>query len=361
MHDLGCRWHFTQSRNLDMPFQIEREPDSESDSDMDVSMPTKKEGPPARRRVAFTRIPSAVFQENEETIKSGLRSNSVSIHTRFPAKGVIEATRFPSSSDFKVYVLPISTPESVDVEFPPSEFPAGFVDFFDATGKRWKCVAMWNGKEIQYVASVAAEVRLCGHLFAGSTKGGKVRWDRGVAPHNRIPGKYCQFAVSDKVLLDRRKAQYPEQLKQHQQACGLEFTALVEDKKDAPKEDVLPTPVETVMPVKTKKKKRTAAEDDEVPKETKKPKKKNPGVSRQLFDIDLMDEGSDIESKPVAVVPVTAPKPTFYTIKVTNPKVPNHVLFYTTLPGEEGSIEIEECVSGDGPMLDKNTLFTRKF
>jgi len=335
-----------------MPFRIDREPDSGSESEVEVTPQGKKEGPPARRRVAFSRIPATVFQENEETIKSGLRSNSVSIHTRFPAKGVIEATRFPSSSDFKVYVLPISALESVDIEFPPSEFPAGFVDFFDSTGKRWKCVALWNGKDIQYVASVAAEVRLCGHLFAGSTKGGKVRWDRGVAPHNRIPGKYSQFAVSDKVLLDRRKAQYPEQLKQHQQACGLEFAAVAEEKKEVVQE---PEPVkEAEAPVKSKKKsaKRSAAQDDLAPTEFKKLKKTNAAVSRQLFDIDLTEEESEVEIKPVK----SGPK--FYTIKVTKANAASPVLFFTTLSGEKGSIEIDECREGEGVL---STVFTRKF
>ena len=209
-----------------MPFPVVRESD-ESGSDFEgIEEQVQSTGPQSQRKTAeFKRLSPESYLEHQDAIKSGLRGNVLQILPRFPLKGTLEAERFPSSSDQKVFTLDgydaSSSFDNVDFIFPVEEFPAGFIDMKDKSGRRWKCVAYWNGECVQYIVNVAAEIRLCGNLFAGSTKGGKVRWDKAVVPNNLIPGKFDKFAVSDKVLLERRKSAWPAQLKQHQEDCNI--------------------------------------------------------------------------------------------------------------------------------------------
>jgi hypothetical protein len=197
--------------------------------------------------VSFTRIKASIYEANQETIKTALRSSDLQLHIRFPRKFTIEAKRFNSSTDLKVYTLELNgaSLESAVLNFPLDEFPAGFIDAHDCHGRRWKCVAYWNGESIKYIVSTDCENRLCGSLFSGSTKGGKVRWDKAVVPNNLVPGKFDKFAVSDQLLLDRRKAVYPGQLKQLQKSCNIEIQdiSMLEKKKVKSKTSaVLETP-----------------------------------------------------------------------------------------------------------------------
>lgn len=236
-----------------MPFPLLRESDSSDDdfegieevpTKLDKAMELPSDGKP---QTTFRRISATSYADNEAAIKAGLRSNVCSLHYRFPLKGVIEAERFPASSDFKIFGLDETNPkalESSELVYTPEDFPSGFIDMFDKLGRRWKAVAFWTGSELIYIANTNAEIRLCGALFAGSTKGGKVRWDKGVSPNNLIPGKFDKFAVSDKVLLERRKAQWPELLKQHQENCGIRIDQPVLG-ADVPKktEEIVAKPV----------------------------------------------------------------------------------------------------------------------
>lgn len=230
-----------------------RESDEESDFEgieEEVKLDEKHHKPALKKRETVRVVPisQTVYDANQETIKAGLRGPKSKIHHKFPAKGTIDAERFPSSTDQNIFVLDGMVSEngnleSVDIDFPVDYFPAGFVGMFDASGRRWKCVPLWTGSEIKYIVNVAAEIRLCGNLYAGSTKGGKVRWDKAVVPNNLIPGKFGSFCVSDKVLLERRKSAWPAQLKQHQDNCGITVTEcpLPEKKKST-------EPPETEMP-----------------------------------------------------------------------------------------------------------------
>lgn len=220
-----------------MPFPCDRESDVESDIDMpDMSELTQKKKPAknksavekeeagtqkavekvAKPVVTFQKIDAAEYSQHEETIKSFLKeSKDRDIHFKFPKTGTMKAQRHPTASDITVFTLPGKSFDGVDFEYPSAEFPKGFVNFTDNDGNRLKCVPYWDGKRVIYILNEKAEVRLCAHLFAGSTKGGKVRWDRGVMPLNLIPGKFSEFAVSDKVLLHKLKAQYPDMLRSY--------------------------------------------------------------------------------------------------------------------------------------------------
>jgi hypothetical protein len=225
-----------------MPFPT----DSEDSSEEETPKPTKESK--TRTEVKFERISQAMYKANEQKIKDGLRSNEAMINPKFPGGKPIQATRFPSSTPFEVYTLPAYT-GSVDFVFPVASFPGGFTNFQDTAGERWKCVALWDGTSISYVANIAAEIRLCSELYTGSAKG-KVRWEKAVEPRNNILTNFGSFVVSDRVLLERRKAHWPQALKALREACGI-VSAVVE-------EEVLKAPVEKKE--KTKAKKGTDAE-----------------------------------------------------------------------------------------------------
>jgi hypothetical protein len=227
-----------------MPFPVLRESDDESGSDFEgiqeekvvVAVENEDRSTKQKPVLNFVPISQEVYNANQDVIKAGLRGASVKIHFKFPAKGTIDAERFPASTEQNIFVLPDykgddTGLDNYDLNFPVEDFPSGFVGMFDASGRRWKCVAYWNGNEVKYIVNVAAEIRLCGNLFAGSTKGGKVRWDKAVVPNNLIPGKFGSFAVSDKVLLERRKSAWPAQLKQHQENCGISISENVPQEK----------------------------------------------------------------------------------------------------------------------------------
>lgn len=229
-----------------MPFPVLRDSDEESDFEgIDELMPVGEQATQQKKRQTVQVVPisQAVYDANQDMIKAGLRGSKSKIHIKFPSKVTIDAERFPSSTDQNIFVLDGNFSddfnyETVDIDFPVDHFPAGFVGMFDASGRRWKCVPLWNGKEIKYIVNVAAEIRLCGSLFAGSTKGGKVRWDKAVVPNNLIPGKFGSFCVSDKVLLERRKSAWPAQLKQHQDNCNIIITEMTVPEKKKTKEQV---------------------------------------------------------------------------------------------------------------------------
>lgn len=227
-----------------MPFPVLRDSD-ESDSDFEGI--TEEKVAPKKPVAVFERLSAAVYDANQEEIKKALRGNVGQLYYRFPCKVTLEVQRFPAATDFKVFTLPqydAKSSESVEFVYPVEEFPGGFIDMKDNSGRRWKCVAFWNGTSIQYISNIGAEIKLCGHLFAGTTKGGKVRWDKAVVPNNLIPGKFEKFCVSDKVLFDRRKSAWPEQLKQHQDACGIVVADQLLSEK---KKDPLSTPVKAVI------------------------------------------------------------------------------------------------------------------
>lgn len=218
-------------QHLNMPFPV-----AESDSE-DIVMPDAavvkekvKVPKPERPLVAFTRISSEVASANKVKISEGLRNNSALIYTKYPLTKTTKAERFPVATAIQVYTLPTTT--GVDFEYPSSEFPNGFVSFQDEAGERWKCVALWDGSAIIYVACVNAEVRLCGVLYTGS-KEGKVRWKEAVEARNNIPNNFGSFAVSDRVLLDRRKAQWPATLKALRESCNGVKVVVVEEEPPA--------------------------------------------------------------------------------------------------------------------------------
>lgn len=225
---MGLKVHFTQTSFLKMPFPVIRESD-ESCDDMDgieeietgISVPVMTAT--ENELIPFEEISPEMYAENIEVIKTGLRSDDISVMSKFPASQTIKAKRCPASHDFKIFTVgkPKEKQENAEYVFPLEDFPSGFINAIDDFGRRWKCVAVWTGTEVAYVVNIAAEIRLCGSLFSGTTKGGKVRWDKAVAPLNLIPGKFDSFAVSDKVLFERRKVTWPNQLKEHQKQCNI--------------------------------------------------------------------------------------------------------------------------------------------
>ena len=225
------------SLDLKMPFPATRDSD---DSDCEVSATTKTEMEvdPAKPKapkvqkpeVTFERISPTQYKLNEVAIKDGLRSNDVEIYTKYPGGKPMPAERFPSATPFTVFTLPAFT-GAVDLVYKVEDFPASFVSFQDKQGERWKTVALWDNiaKKIIYVANVNAEIRLCSELYTGSSKG-KVRWEKAVEPRNNIPSNFGSFAVSDRVLIERRKAHWPDALKKLRETCS---TGVIE-KKDSP-------------------------------------------------------------------------------------------------------------------------------
>lgn len=304
-----------------MPFPCERESDVESDigvTDMGELTQKKKftkrktdcqEGDTDNEKekvsktvVTFQKIDPTEYALHEETIKSCLKeSKDQEIHFKFPKTGTIKAQRHPTPSDILVYTLPAVKYDGVDFEYPSTEFPKGFVNFTDTEGNRLKCVPYWNGKRIIYILNEKAEVRLCANLFAGSTKGGKVRWDRGVMPLNLIPGRFSEFAVSDKVLLHKLKGQYPELLR----AYNATFTAPSSPSKiNAPLSAIkLLTPKQDIE-TNAHKRKRDAEEPPSSEMKDEKPVKK---VKRKLFTLDEKAPPSPVNS-PSVETKVAIPK-----------------------------------------------------
>lgn len=212
-----------------MPFPVIRESDESCDDfegieEVEIinSVPeTQHAG--ENELIVFQEILPQVYAENIEKIKAGLRNDDIQVMSKFPAQQTIKAKRCPASHDFKIFTVakPKEKQENAEYVFPLEDFPSGFINAIDDFGRRWKCVAVWTGIEVVYIVNIAAEIRLCGSLFSGTTKGGKVRWDKAVAPLNLIPGKFDSFAVSDKVLFERRKVTWPNQLKEHQKQCNI--------------------------------------------------------------------------------------------------------------------------------------------
>lgn len=226
-----------KSTNLKMPFPATRDSD-ESDCevststkvDMDVDAAKPKAPKIQKPEITFERISPTQYKLNEVAIKDGLRSNDVEIYTKYPGGKPIPAERFPSATPFTVFTLPAFT-GAVDLVYKVEDFPASFVSFQDKQGERWKTVALWDNlaKKIIYVANVNAEIRLCSELYTGSSKG-KVRWEKAVEPRNNIPSNFGSFAVSDRVLIERRKAHWPDALKKLRETCS---TGVIEKKDNS--------------------------------------------------------------------------------------------------------------------------------
>lgn len=170
-----------------------------------------------KKIVYLTPIATEIYQKNEAAIKSALRPQTAKIYTKFPLGSPIDATRFATPHTILLYTIPEHT-GSVQLGYSEEDFPGGYVSFYDHVGARWKCVAVWTGDALIYISNMQAEIGLCGKLYAGSPNGGKVRWDKAVTPLNMAPD-YEIFAVSDRVLSDRRKKQWPAQLLEMQQQC----------------------------------------------------------------------------------------------------------------------------------------------
>ena len=238
-----------------MSFTLPRLPESDNeewDEVVETVIP-QKTAKKVKISVMFEKISAADYSANEKAIQDGLRGAKSIIRTHYPAAKSLEATRLPSQKAVQVYV--VDTPlgkEPVEFVYNPTEFPENFVKFYDDTGLRWHCVALWDGAKLLFVANIAAETRLSCSIFSGSPNG-KVRWEKIVVPLNLIES-YATFAVSDVLLLSRRK-DWHDQLKNLRQKCGIELIEpapkeVKETKKVAVKPKVLKPAVE-VKEVKT--------------------------------------------------------------------------------------------------------------
>jgi len=208
-----------------MSFPSLRAPDSDDDSEgiTEILQPVVAKPAPAKTNIKLQPITPETYAANETVIKGALRSQQADIFVKYPVNTTaVHGTRFSTPSPIKVFTHPEHVGGGqVQLEFDEQDFPAGFVDFHDEAGNRWKCVALWTGEKLIYISNMQAEIALCGKLYAGSTAGGKVRWDKAVVPLNMIPGKFDKFVVSDRVLFDRRKKQWPAQLQEIQQQCNI--------------------------------------------------------------------------------------------------------------------------------------------
>lgn len=272
-----------------MPFPVAR--DSE-ESDVDdtveqVEQTSDKTSNPAKApkapkpEIVFERISPADYKKNESAIKDGLRSNEAEIYTKFPGGKPIPAERFPAATTLSVFVLPAYS-GSVEFVYRPDDFPGSFVSFQDKQGERWKCVALWDDekKKIVYVANIQAEIRLCSELYTGSSKG-KVRWEKAVEPRNNIPSNFGSFAVSDRVLLERRKAHWPEALKKLRESCSSGIVKTEPGLVKAAQEPASAAAAKKTAPKKAKSVNDVAAVDGEVKEKAPKEKADKPSRKRK--------------------------------------------------------------------------------
>lgn len=347
----------SQPTSTKMPFPM----DSDSDFDemhgeaveADIKPTKETVAKPPKPEVTFERISSTMYKQNEAAIKSGLQSNEAFIYTKYPGGKPVAAERFASSVPFNVFTLPAFA-GNVDLVYRTEDFPLSFVSFQDRNGERWKAVALWDNekKKIFYVCNVNAEIRLCSELYTGSSKG-KVRWEKAVEPRNNIPSNFGSFAVSDRVLLDRRKAHWPEALKKLREGCNGGLTVTERDfEEEKPEKEEKPKKVKAEKKEKVEKADGEKAEKAEKAEKGEKAEKKprKPVVKTEKLD----DAGDDAKDKTAVKKPAASRKrkaDTYLQIVVTG----KSRLVYTASAGD--SLTVEEITLNEGNPLARN-IFT---